>query len=81
MKKIIVIFTVILFANACEIKQRKVICTEAFAMVTMPELKNNKANFTFVGLINNQVVISESFVIKADECHVVKVSGVDSLNL
>ena len=45
------------------------------------ELRNNKDDCVFVGIINNQVVISEEFVIKADECHVVKISGVESINL
>ena len=47
----------------------------------LSELRNSKDDFVFVGVINNQVVVSEEFVIKADECHVVKVSGVESINL
>ena len=35
--------------------------------------------FLFYGIRNGQVVIEETFVIKADECHIDKVSGVESV--
>lgn len=47
----------------------------------LSELRNDEDDFVFVGLINNQVVVSEEFIIKADDCHVVKVSGVENINL
>ena len=47
----------------------------------LPQLRNNEDEFVFVGLINNQVVVSEKFLIKADECHVLKVRGADTINL
>ena len=47
----------------------------------LPELRNSEDKFTFVGLIDKHVVISEEFVIKADECHIAKVSGADTINL
>jgi hypothetical protein len=38
-------------------------------------LKNKTENFTFIGILNGQKVVEENFVIKADECHIEKVSG------
>ena len=47
----------------------------------LPELKNDQDKFTFTGIIAGQVVVSEEFVISADECHVFKISGKDVVNL
>ncbi|MCF6366686.1 MAG: hypothetical protein L3J35_10845 [Bacteroidales bacterium] len=47
----------------------------------LPDLRNDKDDFIFIGIINNQIVISEKFVIKADDCHIIKVRGPDLVDL
>ena len=44
-----------------------------------PSLKNTEDDFRFIGVKNNQVVVDKTFRIKADNCHVFKVSGPDSV--
>jgi hypothetical protein len=41
----------------------------------LSKLKNAKANFIFIGIINNQIVVNELFEIAADLCHINLVSG------
>jgi len=41
-------------------------------------LENHGETFTFYGIYNEQVVVKEPFFITADQCHIIKVSGVDS---
>ncbi|MCD4794422.1 MAG: hypothetical protein K8R54_14390 [Bacteroidales bacterium] len=43
----------------------------------MPELRNDRDEFTFFGIIAGQAVVSEKIVISADECHITKISGKD----
>lgn len=46
------------------------------------QLSNKPAeNFTFIGIIDNAVVVEEIFVITADECHIQLVSGNTSVDL
>lgn len=40
---------------------------------------NKTYDFSFIGIVNNQVVINEPFSISADCCHVSKVSGKESI--
>ena len=40
-----------------------------------PMLKNKEETFQFIGIIENQTVVDEDFIIKADECHIQYVSG------
>lgn len=47
----------------------------------LPKLKNDRDEFTFIGIIAGQLVVSEEFVISADECHITKISGKDVVNL
>ena len=47
----------------------------------MPELRNDRDEFTFFGIIAGQAVVSEKIVISADECHITKISGKDVVNL
>jgi hypothetical protein len=42
-------------------------------------LKNSEAQFRFIGVKNNQVVVDKSYVIGADNCHIIKKSGADSV--
>lgn len=44
-------------------------------------LANKQEQFRFVGEINNVVVVDEEYVVKADECHISKVSGKDEVRL
>ncbi len=44
-------------------------------------LKNKSETFTFYGLVNGSQVISEDYIIKADECHISRESGVDLITL
>ena len=43
----------------------------------LPQLKNDRDEFTFFGIIAGQAVVSEKIVISADECHISKISGKD----
>lgn len=43
-------------------------------------LKNSSETFTFQGFINDSIVISEDYVIKADDCHISRQSGLDKIN-
>ena len=44
-------------------------------------LVNKTEAFTFIGLINDQVVVNEEYIISADRCHINKVSGRDEIIL
>jgi hypothetical protein len=44
-------------------------------------LENNEADFRFIGIKNNQVVVDQTFKIAADKCHIFKKSGPDSVLL
>ncbi|WP_157488294.1 hypothetical protein [Dyadobacter crusticola] len=44
-----------------------------------PKLKGEVDNFRFIGERAGKVVISEDYVIKADHCHITKVSGKSEL--
>ncbi|TVQ75757.1 MAG: hypothetical protein EA358_11000 [Flavobacteriales bacterium] len=41
----------------------------------LSQLKNQQDTFRFQGFINDTLRVDELFVIKADECHVIYVSG------
>lgn len=43
------------------------------------ELRGKQEGFMFIGLRADTVLVSASYVIGADECHIYKVSGPDSL--
>ncbi len=45
------------------------------------ELANTQDRFRFVGEVNNVVVVNEEFIIKADKCHISKVSGREEVQL
>jgi hypothetical protein len=45
------------------------------------ELENEEEQFSFIGIIADTITVSESFIIAADECHVMKISGVDKVEL
>jgi len=45
------------------------------------ELERKSEPFRFVGMENGVIKVNESFVIKADECHIDKVSGPELINL
>ena len=47
----------------------------------LPQLRNDRDEFTFIGIIAGQLVVSEEFIISADECHISKISGKDVVNL
>lgn len=42
-------------------------------------LRNKQENFTFIGMKNDTVIYSANYVIGADDCHIYKISGPDSL--
>jgi len=44
-------------------------------------LINSTENFTFIGIIDEKIVISESFIISADCCHIKKEKGTDKVVL
>ncbi|MBI5541912.1 MAG: hypothetical protein HY951_17785 [Bacteroidia bacterium] len=44
-------------------------------------IKNKQENFKFIGVKSGNIVVDENFVISADECHISKVSGVNSVNI
>lgn len=46
-----------------------------------PQIKNRVEDFTFIGIINDSVVVSEPFVISGDDCHIDKVKGVNTVTL
>jgi hypothetical protein len=39
------------------------------------ELKGTKETFVFKGIINNKVVVNETFIFRGGECHVEKIYG------
>jgi hypothetical protein len=43
------------------------------------ELKNEQDTFVFYGYYRGVLVVEETFVIEADECHVQKISGKESV--
>ena len=45
------------------------------------QIAREGTSFIFEGIINNEVVISENFLIGNDCCHVVKLEGPDSLTV
>ena len=45
------------------------------------KIANSQENFRFIGKINDTVVVNEAFIIKADACHIDKVSGKIEINL
>ncbi len=44
-------------------------------------LKNTEENFRFIGMIDDSVVVNEPYIISADACHIMKVSGRDEVNI
>jgi len=44
-------------------------------------IANSQESFTFIGKINDTVVVNEAFVISADNCHIDKVSGKNGVNI
>ena len=44
-------------------------------------IANTQEQFTFIGKINNHIVVNEAYVIKADGCHIDKVSGKSEVQL
>ena len=44
-------------------------------------LKNKQETFKFIGIKSGNKVVDESFVISADECHISKVNGVNSVSI
>lgn len=40
-----------------------------------PTLENNSETFRFEALKNDSLVVSEDYIIKADHCHINKISG------
>lgn len=45
------------------------------------DLEDQQEEFIFVGKINDTIVIQEKFIIKADKCHIEKVSGPSKIDL
>ncbi|HAA18748.1 MAG TPA: hypothetical protein DCR93_27810 [Cytophagales bacterium] len=45
------------------------------------ELQGSEEEFVFEAVVDGTVVVSETFVIEADLCHINKVSGPDSASL
>jgi len=45
------------------------------------EIANTQETFKFIGEINDSIVIYEDYIIRADQCHVSKVSGEDVIQL
>jgi len=45
------------------------------------KIANSEEVFTFIGEINNTIVINEEYIIKADECHIEKISGKSEIHL
>lgn len=43
------------------------------------ELRNKQENFTFYGMKDNSIIYTAKYVIGADDCHIYKVSGSDTL--
>ncbi len=44
-------------------------------------IANKQETFIFIGFINDSIVVNEEFIIKADDCHIEKVSGKETVNL
>ena len=44
-------------------------------------ITNTQERYQFIGKIKNAIVVNEEYVIKADACHVYKVSGRDEVQL
>jgi hypothetical protein len=45
------------------------------------KISGSQDTFRFIGETNDTIVVDENFVIKADACHISKVSGADSIIL
>ncbi|MFZ4400208.1 MAG: hypothetical protein ACOYO1_09250 [Bacteroidales bacterium] len=45
------------------------------------KIANSQESFRFVGEINDSMVVNETFIIKADACHIEKVSGRTEVSL
>lgn len=46
-----------------------------------PPLEGKQEEFQFIGALGDSIVVSEIYLISADECHINKVSGVASVTL
>lgn len=44
-------------------------------------IANSQEAFRFIGVISDSIVVDEDFIISADDCHISKVSGKDSVNI
>jgi hypothetical protein len=47
----------------------------------LSKIKNSQDYFNFYGFINDTLVVNEVFLIKADHCHIEKLSGKSELNI
>ncbi|MEZ5024162.1 MAG: hypothetical protein R2728_13050 [Chitinophagales bacterium] len=45
------------------------------------EIENSQESFEFIGEINDSIVIQETYVITADQCHISKISGPSQVTL
>ncbi len=45
------------------------------------KIANTQERYKFIGKINSTIVVNEEYVIRADACHVYKVSGNDEIQL
>lgn len=45
------------------------------------KIANSQESFRFIGEINDTIVVNEDFIIRADQCHISKVSGKEVVNL
>ena len=45
------------------------------------KIANTQESFRFIGKINDTIVVNETFIIKADACHIEKVSGRSEVGL
>lgn len=45
------------------------------------KLKDKREYFYFIGEINNEQVINETYLISANDCHIFKVSGKETIKL
>jgi len=44
-------------------------------------LENKTDSFRFEGILNDSLMVSEVFIIKADECHIEYISGKQTVNM
>ena len=45
------------------------------------QLEGKTEEFSFIGIINDTIVIDELYVVSANECHIERISGVIEVNL